>query len=336
MSRTSPPIPDTILVAPDSFKGTFGAPQVASAIAKGLAAGGRPVERCPVADGGEGTLEVLLEELGGELLSATVEDPLGRPVEAEFGLFEEGRAGRPVAIVEMARASGLTLVDPAERDPIAASTFGTGQLILAAVSEGAEVVYLGVGGSATTDGGAGALRALGRAGGLGAARLVVLCDVRTPFEEAARVYGPQKGASPDQVARLGRRLAGMARRLKRDPRGMPMTGAAGGLAGGLWAELGAKLEPGAVFALDLLDFDRRMRSAHAVVTGEGRLDRQSLAGKAVSEVATRCRQSGVACHAVVGEEALDLFGERVLDLGRVIEARTLDEVEAAGRELAEL
>src|SRR5205085_5451746 len=181
-------------------------------------------------------------------------------------------------------------------DPIAASTFGTGQLILAAVSEGAEVVYLGVGGSATTDGGAGALRALGRAGALGAARLVVLCDVRTPFEEAARVYGPQKGASPDQVARLGRRLAGMARRLKRDPRGMPMTGAAGGLAGGLWAELGATLVPGASFVLDLIDFDHRMRACRAVVTGEGRLDQESLNGKAVSEVATRARQAGVPCH----------------------------------------
>jgi glycerate kinase len=197
-------------------------------------------------------------------------------------------------------------------------------------------VYLGVGGSATTDGGAGALRAIARAGGIGDARLVVLCDVRTVFEEAARIYGPQKGATPEQVRRLTRRLRDLARRLPQDPRGVPMTGAAGGLAGGLWAELGAELVPGAAFTLDLLEFDVRMRAAHAVVTGEGRLDQQSLAGKAVSEVATRCRQSGVPCHAVTGERELDAFGARILDLQAVLEAQTLRGLEAAGRRLAGL
>jgi glycerate kinase len=328
-------IPETILVSPDSFKGTFSARQVASAIGRGLQKAGRPAELCPVADGGEGTLEVLLEALDGELLSATVEDPLGREVEAAFGLVAEGRAGRLAAIVEMARASGLTLVGR-DRDPVAASTYGTGQLILAAVRAGAEVVYLGVGGSATTDGGAGALRAIRRGGGLGDAQLVVLCDVRTPFEDAARIFGPQKGAGPDQVVRLSRRLAAQARRLPRDPRGVPMTGAAGGLAGGLWAELEAELVPGAAFALDLLGFDRRMRSARAVVTGEGRLDHQSLAGKAVSEVATRCRQSGVPCHAIAGMREMDVFDQRILDLQAVLEARTLGAIESAGGRLAKL
>ena len=332
----APPIPDTILVAPDSFKGTFTAPQVAAAVARGIEAGGRPVDLCPVADGGEGTLDVLLGALEGELITTAVEDPLGREIDAPFGWLEAGRAGRPGAVVEMARASGLTLVAPRERDARAASTFGTGQLIAAAAKAGAETVYLGVGGSATTDGGAGALRAIGRAGGLGRTKLVVLCDVRTPFEDAARTYGPQKGASPEEVAKLGRRLRDLARRMRRDPRGVPMTGAAGGLAGGLWSELGAQLVPGAAFALDLLDFDRRMRAAHAVVTGEGRLDRQSLAGKAVSEVATRARQSGVPCHAVVGERELDAFGARILDLQAVLEARTLRQIQAAGRKLAGL
>jgi glycerate kinase len=331
-----PPIPETILVVPDSFKGTFTAGEVASAIGRGLERAGRPVELCPVADGGEGTLAVLLDALGGDLVTTTVEDPVGRPIEAAFGLLADERARRMVAIVEMASASGLTLVDERDRDPIAASTFGTGELIAAAVSTGAETVYLGVGGSATTDGGAGALRAIARAGGIGDARLVVLCDVRTVFEEAARIYGPQKGATPEQVRRLTRRLRDLARRLSRDPRGVPMTGAAGGLAGGLWAELGAELVPGAAFTLDLLEFDVRMRAAHAVVTGEGRLDQQSLAGKAVSEVATRCRQSGVPCHAVTGERELDAFGARILDLQAVLEAQTLRGLEAAGRRLAEL
>jgi glycerate kinase len=331
-----PPIPETILVAPDSFKGTFTAGEVAAAIGRGLERAGRPVDFCPVADGGEGTLAVLLDALGGELVATTVEDPLGRPVEAAFGLLEDERARRLVAIVEMAAASGLTLVGERDRDPIAASTFGTGELIAAALAAGAATGYLGVGGSATTDGGAGALRAIERAGGIGDARLVVLCDVRTVFEEAARIYGPQKGATPDQIKRLSRRLNDLARRLPRDPRGVPMTGAAGGLAGGLWAELGAELVPGAAFALDLLDFDVRMRSAHAVVTGEGRLDSQSLAGKAVSEVATRCRQSGVPCHAIVGARELDTFGARILDLQAILEATTLRQLGAAGRRLAGL
>ena len=335
MART-PPIPETILVAPDSFKGTFSAREVSLAIGRGLERAGRAVDRCPVADGGEGTLEVLREALGGELIGATVEDPLGREVDAAFGLLRDERSGRVVAIVETASASGLTLVDQRERDAIVASTYGTGQLIAAAVAAGAELVYLGVGGSATTDGAAGALRAIRRSGGLGEARLVVLCDVRTPFEEAARVYGPQKGAGPDEVKRLSRRLSELARRLPRDPRGVPMTGAAGGLAGGLWAELGAELVPGAAFVLELLDFDLRMRSAHAVVTGEGRLDRQSLAGKAVSEVATRCRQSGVPCHAVTGERAMDTFDQRILDLQAVLEAQTVRGMTSAGRRLAEL
>jgi glycerate kinase len=331
-----PSIPDTILVAPDSFKGTFTAGEVATAIGRGLERAGREVDLCPVADGGEGTLAVLHDALGGELVATTVEDPLGRPIEAAFALLADERARRRAGIVEMASASGLTLVDERDRDPIAASTFGTGELIAAAVSAGAETVYLGVGGSATTDGGAGALRAIARAGGLGDARLVVLCDVRTPFEEAARIYGPQKGASPEQVRRLARRLRDLAGRLPRDPRGVPMTGAAGGLAGGLWAGLGAELVTGAAFTLDLLDFDARMRAAHAVVTGEGRLDSQSLAGKAVSEVATRCRQSGVPCHAIVGERDLDTFGARILDLQAILEATTLRRLDGAGRRLAGL
>ena len=283
-----------------------------------------------MADGGEGTLDALVHAVGGELRTVTVSDPLGRPIEAAFAL------GDGVAIVETAAASGLGLVDPSERDAIEASTFGTGQLIVTAIEAGADLVYLGVGGSATTDGGAGAIRAIREAGGLGGARIVVLCDVRTPFEHAARVFGPQKGADDDQVKRLTRRLNDQARRLKRDPRGVPMTGAAGGLSGGLWAEFGAELVPGAQFVLDAVEFDRRMRAARAVVTGEGKLDQQSLAGKVVSEVSTRARQAGVPCHAIVGTRELDSFGVRVLDLQAVFEASTPRQISAAARRLAEV
>jgi glycerate 2-kinase len=325
-----PGVPTTVLVAPDSFKGTLSAAEVAEAIGRGLKQAGRPVDLCPVADGGEGTLDALLPAVDGELRAVTVSDPLGRPVEAWFGL------GDGVAVVEMAAASGLGLVGPEERDAIAASTFGTGELIVAAVAAGAEVVYLGVGGSATTDGGTGALDAIRAAGGLGEARIVVLTDVRTPFEQAARVFGPQKGADAEAVARLTKRLNDQARRFRRDPRGVAMTGAAGGLSGGLWAELDAELAPGAQFVLDAVDFDRRMRSARAVVTGEGKLDQQSLAGKLVSEISTRARQAGVPCHAIVGTRELDSFGIRVLDLQAVVEAGTPRKITAAARRLADV
>jgi len=326
-----PGVPHTILVAPDSFKGTLSAAEVAEAIGRGLEAAGRPVDLCPVADGGEGTLDALVLALGGALRTATVSDPLGREIEASFAIGDGG-----LAIVETAAASGLGLVEPGEREPIAASTFGTGELIMAAIEQGAEVVYLGVGGSATTDGGAGAIRAIHEGGGLKGARIVILCDVRTPFENAARVFAPQKGADTRQVARLTRRLNDQAGRLPRDPRGVPMTGAAGGLSGGLWAQFGAELVPGAQFVLDAADFDRRMRAARAVVTGEGKLDQQSLAGKLVSEISTRARQAGVPCHAIVGTRELDSFGTRVLDLQAVFEASTPRQISAAARWLADL
>ncbi len=325
-----PGIPTTVLVAPDSFKGTLSAVEVAQAIGRGLEAAGRPVDLCPVADGGEGTLEALLPAVEGELRTITVSDPLGRSIEASFAL------GDGVAVVETAAASGLDLVEPGERDALAASTAGTGELIVAAVDAGARTVYLGVGGSATTDGGAGALKAIRDAGGLGKARIVVLCDVRTPFEHAARVFAPQKGADPDTVIRLTKRLNDQARRLRRDPRGVPMTGAAGGLSGGLWAELEAELLPGAQFVLDAVEFDRRMRAARAVITGEGKLDQQSLAGKLVSEISTRARQAGVPCHAIVGSRELDSFGVRVLDLQAVCEASTPRQISAAARRLADV
>jgi glycerate 2-kinase len=319
-----------VLVAPDSFKGTFRASQVAGAIGRGLErAGLMPPDLCPVADGGEGTLDALLPQLGGEVVGVDVHDPLGRPIRSGFGLVEDGGA----AIVEMAAASGLSLVADEERDAWAASTYGAGELIVAAARAGAQVILVAVGGSATTDGGAGALEAIEAGGGLGGARLVVLCDVRTVFEDAPKVFGPQKGADPAMVVRLEERLDELARRLPRDPRGVPMTGCAGGLSGGLWAAHGAVLEPGAQWVLEALDFDARMRAARAVVTGEGKLDEQTLEGKLVGEIGTRTRQAGVPLHAIVGRDALDPFGKRIIDLQRVIEATTLEELESAGEAL---
>jgi len=318
-----------VLVAPDSFKGTFSAREVARAIAGGLRDGGLEAEELPIGDGGEGTMDALVATLGGELHELGVSDPLGRPIAASFAILPDGRA-----VVEMAQASGLALVREDERDAWAASTRGTGELIVAAVEAGASEVLVTVGGSATTDGGAGAVEVLEEAGVK--PKLEVLCDVRTAFEDAPRVFGPQKGADPRMVKRLERRLDKLAAKAPRDPRGVRMTGAAGGLSGGLYAYMGAKLVPGAAYVLDTVGFDERMREARFVVTGEGRIDGQTLTGKAVGEVATRCRQSGVACHAVVGSNALDDFEIRLLDLASVTESRTKAKLRKAGMDLAGL
>ena len=318
-----------VLVAPDDYKGTLSSPTVAAAVAAGLRAGGLEAEELPVGDGGDGTMDVLVGALGGEVRTATVGDPLGRPVEARWAMLPDGRT----AVVEMAEASGMRRLAAEERDPWRASTRGTGELIVAATESGATRVMVTVGGSATVDGGEGALEALDEAGVEPV--LEVLCDVRTAWEDAARIFGPQKGADPPTVERLDRRLSELAERLPRDPRGEPMTGCAGGLSGGLWAARGAKLLPGAAYVLDAVGFEERMGSARFVVTGEGRLDEQTLEGKVVGEVAVRCRQSGVGCHAVVGQDALDPFRRRVLDLASVTEAGTPDALRAAGRALAE-
>jgi glycerate kinase len=284
----------------------------------------------PIADGGEGTLAVLAGALGAELRTAAVHDPLGREIRAEYAVSPPPG----IAVVEAARAAGLGLVGAQERDPWAASTAGVGELILAARDAGAGEILVGLGGSATTDGGAGAVAAVAAGGGLGGARLVLLCDVTTPFERAAALFAPQKGASPPMVRRLAERLERQAGELRRDPRGVPMTGAAGGLAGGLWSELDARLVAGAAYVLDLVGFDRLLARAVAVVTGEGRLDAQTAAGKAASMVARRAAASGVPVHAVVGSNDLAPAAWGAMGLTSVREASTEDELAAAGRELA--
>jgi glycerate kinase len=268
-----------------------------------------------------------MSTLPGVVEHARVSDPLGRPVEAAFGLIDDG----DTAIVEIAQASGLGLVAEDERDAWAASTRGTGELIAAAVEAGASRVIVTVGGSATTDGGSGALAALADAGVT--VEMDMLCDVRTPFEDAARVFAPQKGADAALVRKLTQRLERQAAQMRRDPRGEPMTGCGGGLSGALWSEYGARLHDGPAFVLGTLGFDERMRAAAFVVTGEGRIDEQTLQGKLVGEVATRCRQAGVPCHGVVGKIDLDPFAQRILDFASLREATTLKDLEAAGRAL---
>jgi glycerate 2-kinase len=330
------------LVAPDSFKGTFGAATVAGAIATGIEGAGGEADRCPVADGGEGTMEVLLGALGGELHMARVHDPLRRPIEASFGLLDDGET----AIVETAQASGLTLPAPGQRDPERADTFGTGELIAAAIAAGARRVLLAVGGSATTDGGRGAIEALRESdaafallpssapkrtnAGYVRVAIEVLCDVRTLYEDAARVFAPQKGAGAEAVERLSARLETFAAGLPRDPRGVPMTGAAGGLSGGLWA-CGAALRAGADFVLDALDFDARLARADAVVSGEGRFDSQSLEGKVVGAIADRCAAAGKPLHLVVGQDGFE--GRLPRGVSSVRAASDGEEMEAAGGEI---
>jgi glycerate 2-kinase len=315
------------IVCPDGFKGTYSAREVAAAVAAGVREGGLEAVELPLADGGEGTLDALLAR-GGERRTTTVAGPLGDPVEADYGLLDGGRVG----VVEMAQASGLTLVPEERRDPWAASTHGTGELIAAAAADGAERILVSVGGSATTDGGAGALAALV---GVAVPPLTVLCDVATPYEDAAVVFGPQKGADPATVERLTERLDEIASTLPRDPRGVPMTGCAGGLSGALWSAHGAELVSGADYVLDLLGFNRLLGEAELAITGEGRLDAQSAAGKVVGVVAGRCRAAGVPCVAIVGRSALDEAGARAMGLAGVVEASTAAEQRQAGRAVAE-
>jgi glycerate kinase len=320
----------TFLVAPDSFKGTLSAQQVAEAAGGGIERAGARADLCPAADGGEGTAEVLLGSMGGEWRTAPAHDPLGRPIESRYGLVRDGST----AIVEVAAASGLDLVPEAERDAEAASSRGTGELVAAAIESGARRVLVAAGGSATTDGGRGAIDSLESAGGLQGAKLEVLCDTSVPYERAAEVFAGQKGASAEQVERLSSRLVAEAGALPRDPRGRAMTGAAGGLSGGLWAAFGAHLLPGAAFVLGVLGFDGRLEDADAVITGEGRLDAQSREGKLTGEVARRCRSAGLPCHAIAGQVGLDEEGISGLGLASATQAGTPDAIAAAAERIA--
>jgi glycerate kinase len=237
-------------------------------------------------------------------------------------------------VVEVAAASGLSLVAEDERDPERASSRGTGELIAAALAAGARRVLVAAGGSATTDGGRGAIDAIEAAGGIGDAKLEVLCDTTVPFEGAAEVFAPQKGATPLQVEQLTGRLIAEAGALPRDPRGRAMTGAAGGLSGGLWAALGAHLAPGAAFVLGVVGFDRRLEEADAVITGEGRVDEQSREGKLTGEIARRCRAASVPCHLIAGEIALSPDDEAHFGFATLASATSAGSITGAAERIA--
>ena len=313
----------TILFAPDSFKGSLTSVQVAHALADGWARA-RPEDTlllCPLADGGEGTLEAIAAAGGWTWQTAEVHDPLGRPIRARWLRSADGTR----AVIEMAEASGLSRVDPGSRDALAATSFGTGEAMRAALDAGVASIVLGIGGSATTDGGAGLLRGLGATTNCDAAQadlggldprlasleLAVACDVSNPLlgpTGAAEVYGPQKGASVAQVEELERRLTLYADALEhavgRRVRDAPGAGAAGGVGFGLLAVAGRfrsfALRPGVELLMDATDFSVRLAAADLVITGEGRIDAQTAFGKTALGVARRAADAAVPCVAVGG------------------------------------
>jgi glycerate kinase len=298
-------VPVRVVIAPDKLRGTYTAAEAAAALAGGWLRV-RPQDNMvavPLADGGEGTAEALLVARGGEWRTCTVRDALGRPRRARFALLAGGEAA-----LDVAEACGREPVSDLPPDPLAASSFGAGQLIAAAVVAGAARITIGVGGTASTDGGAGLRQALGSAAD--GVELVAALDVENPLlgpDGAAAVYGPQKGASPGQVAELERRLAalglGTAER--------PGAGAGGGI-GGMLMALGARAVRGAELVAAAAGLDAALAGAEVCVTAEGRIDRQTLSGKVVAEVAARAAVAGVACIAVAGVVEPDAAA----DLGR--------------------
>jgi glycerate kinase len=338
-----------IVIAPDSFKGSLSAPQVAESIAAGL----RKIDPCleyykiPLADGGEGTTRCVIGASGGRLLSRTVTGPLGEPVQAEFGICADKRT----AVIEVASASGLTLVPPAKRNPLQTTSEGTGELILAALAEGCEKIILGLGGSATSDGGMGILRVLGvkffdREGlELGAqvrdlARLerldlngldqrlkdvqfILACDVDNPLcgpQGAAAVYGPQKGADPEQVRELEALLGHYADVLETaagcQVREIPGSGAAGGIAAGMMAVLKARIVSGIEVVLELLAVEDLLAQGgiDLVITGEGEINGQSIRGKVPVGAARLAKKYGIPVLALtgcIGPEAEKVYAQGI-------------------------
>ena len=333
-----------IIAAPQALKGSLEATVVAEAIATGIRAilPEADVVALPVADGGEGTVRALVAATGGELHALQVTGPLGEPVMAEYGVLGAlgGTAGS-VAVIEMASASGLPLVPPERRNPLVASTYGVGELIRAALDAGCARILIGIGGSATNDGGAGMAQALGAslldaegnelsAGGEALGRLdridirnldprlrttqvQVACDVSNPLcgpTGASAIYGPQKGASPAMIATLDAALMRYARVIQRDlgkdVADAPGAGAAGGLGAGLIAFADAQLTPGARLVLDALRFREQVQGAAVIITAEGQLDPQTAYGKAVSAVAAIGREERIPVIALVGRMAMSL------------------------------
>ena len=292
-----------IVIACDSYKGCLSSSDVANAAAHGVAEVYPDCEviKLAVADGGEGTVEALVDTLGGHLEWAEVSDPLGRPVKAAYGVAGD------LAIIESAAACGLTLLTKEERNPLVTSTKGLGELIMAAIDKGCRKFLIGLGGSATNDGGMGMIRAEGFLEKTKGMKFTVACDVDTPYigeHGASRVFGPQKGASEQDVEILEERLGGYALTILKetgvDVRDMAGAGAAGGLGGAFRAYLGAELKRGVDLVLDQIDFDSKIRGADLVITGEGCSDYQTLKGKTASGVLERAKRQGIPVALVSG------------------------------------
>jgi len=354
-----------ILVAPDKFRGTLTARQAAEAFSTGWRRE-RPdddLEIVPMADGGEGTMDALVDALGGRVEAATVTGPLGDPVDAAFASVPS--QGGTLGVVEMARASGLALLDEGRRDPLRTTTRGTGELMARAIDAGAARLVVCIGGSATNDGGVGMASALGgrfldatgRPIAEGGEALVALaridlstmhpglarvqvtgaCDVDNPLtgpSGASAVYGPQKGASADDVAVLDRALGHLAAVVERDLaialRDEAGAGAAGGLGFGLMAFCGARLHPGVEVVMDAVGLVERIARADLVVTGEGSLDAQSLRGKTPAGVLEACGLAEVPAVIVCGRASIDLPGVPIVSLvERVGERAALDDARGA-------
>lgn len=338
-----------ILIAPDSFKDCLTASEVATALKKGIleVIGDATIQTAPVADGGEGTVEAVIHATGGTRLTVKVRDPLMRQIESFYGITGDGLT----AVIEMAAASGIELLQKGERDPWITSTYGTGQLILDALDKGCQRIMIGIGGSATNDGGAGMAKALGirffnrnsreieeGGGALGAlhsidlkgldprimqTEILVACDVTNPLtgpEGASVIYGPQKGADPGMVARLDENLAHYARivnnQMDRDISAIPGSGAAGGLGAGLMAFLDAKLASGFELVADTVLLEEKIAVADLVITGEGKMDHQTQFGKTPYGVAQMARKHGKPVIGVAGslEEGAEVLYRHGFDL----------------------
>ena len=359
-----------VVIAPQSFKGSISALDAARAMEEGLlrVVPGAETVLVPVADGGDGTLETLVDATGGEVRSTTVTGPIGKPVTAEWGALGDGQT----AVIEMARTSGLALLSLAERDPLHATTYGLGEVLREALDAGFRSFIVGIGGSATNDGGAGMAQALGVRlldetgrdlpqggaaladlrrvdvsgldGRVMEARFSVACDVSNPLtgpEGASAVYGPQKGATPDLVEQLDAALKNFARVVERDTgtsidavRG---SGAAGGLGGGMMAFLGGSLRAGVDIVLDHVGLDEKLEGADLVITGEGQLDFQTVYNKAPIGVARRAKRRGIPVLAVcgsLGKGFEDVHAEGIDAAVSILTApMTLDEASARAGEL---
>lgn len=327
-----------IVVAPDSFKESLSAMEVAQAIEKGFRAvfPDAQIEKIPMADGGEGTVQSLVDATGGKIITKEVTGPLGEKVTAFFGVLGDGKT----AVIEMAAASGLHLVPVEKRNPLLTTTRGTGELILAALDEGVDHLIIGIGGSATNDGGSGMAQALGArlldkdrneiapGGGsldklanidiseldarLQNVKIEVACDVDNPLigqDGASHVFGPQKGATPEMVKQLDQNLAHyatiLARDLGKDVAHIPGAGAAGGLGAGLLAFLDAELKSGIDIVIAATDLEEKIKDADLVITGEGKIDSQTIHGKTPIGVAKTAKKFNIPVIAICGSIADD-------------------------------